>query len=192
MTLEVQFWTIFMMFLGGLALGAIFDLFRVLHTELKLPRWTLALMDTIYWVAATVLIFRMLYASNEGQLRLFVFIGMAAGACFYAFVFSKPTVRVFLFIIEFVKTIYKIGVRIVRIFVVKPAIGLYRAAIVLLGFLRALTLFLYKIMLQLLYPFWKIMLWMLRPLLKRLHVPALVRRGSDTIRRWFRRKRKDE
>jgi len=190
MTLAIQFWTMFMMFLGGLALGAIFDLFRVLHAQFHLPRWVLAVMDIAYWVAATALIFRLLYASNNGELRLFVFIGLAIGAFAYAMLLSKLTVRIFQFVFATLKAIFRIGVKTIDIVIVKPAIGLYRVAIVLLGFLRAFTIFLYKIVLQLLYPFWKLTLWAAKPLTSRIRMPGLLRRGGDRLLRLFQRIRK--
>ncbi|TCZ74328.1 spore cortex biosynthesis protein YabQ [Paenibacillus albiflavus] len=159
MTLQIQFWTLFMMICGGMAMGAIYDLFRLLYEQLKLPRWTIIPMDITYWIVATILIFQMLYSSNQGQLRMFVFVGMVAGVLLYYFVFGKIVTKIYLFIFKMVTETYRIILKIFDIFLIRPAIILYKVVIILFGFLKAIAIFLYKIMIQLLYPVWKLVLW---------------------------------
>jgi len=159
MTLQIQFWTLFMMFCGGMAMGAIYDLFRLLYEQLKLPRWTIIPMDITYWIVATILIFQMLYSSNQGQLRMFVFVGMVAGVLIYYFVLGQIVTKFYLFIFKMVTETYRIILKIFDIFLIRPAIFLYRVVVILFGFLKAIAIFLYKIMIQLLYPVWKLMLW---------------------------------
>lgn len=166
MTLEVQFWTLVMMVAGGNALGAIYDLFRVVHQRLRMPRLAYIPIDITYWILSTILIFSLLYSSNQGQLRLFVFIGMASGVLIYYFLLSKPTTRLFNGIMTMIASLYKFAVKMVQLLIIKPLIGLYRALVVFLGFLTALAIFLYKIMLQLLYPFWALILWVKRRFFK--------------------------
>lgn len=166
MTLGMQFWTMFMMMCGGIIMGAIYDFFRLLHEQLKLPRWTIIPLDIIYWIVATILIFQLLYNSNQGQLRMFVYVGMVVGVLLYYFLFSKTTTQVLLFIFKMIKEIYRVIVRIIHILIVKPAIILYKAFLLILRFLQLFAIFLYKIMLQLLYPLWKIILWVKRRIIR--------------------------
>lgn len=166
MTLEVQFWTLMMMVVGGNALGAIYDLFHVLHKRLRMPRLAYIPIDILYWILATILIFSLLYTSNQGQLRLFVFIGLVSGVLMYYFWLSRPTSRLFNGMISMIASLYKFAVKMVRLLIVKPFIGLYRALVVFIGFLGAIAIFLYKIMIQLLYPFWALILWVKRRFFK--------------------------
>ncbi|MFD1902972.1 spore cortex biosynthesis protein YabQ [Paenibacillus rhizoplanae] len=57
------------MILAGIAMGLAYDSYRVLSQKLRFPRWLNALLDLLYWIGAALLVFRMLYAGNQGQLR---------------------------------------------------------------------------------------------------------------------------
>lgn len=166
MSLGVQFYTVGMMVLSGHAIGFIYDLFNVLFRKLKLPRWTMPIMDLLYWIVATLLVFGVLIHSNEGQVRIFVFTSMGVGVCLYFLLFSKTIVKVIHFLIKVVITLYQTLVKIFHYTVIMPIKGLYRLTLIILGFLVTLTIFLYKIVLQLLYPVWKLLLWFIKPLLK--------------------------
>lgn len=180
--------TLFMMFCGGMALGSIYDIFRVLYQELRLPRWSLMVIDTVYWIVATILIFRLLYQSNHGQIRLFVFIGLVAGVIVYYFIFSRLVVRTIELLIQAVKWLYKLCVRVVEIFIIAPVVGLYRASVVIWGILCAIAIFLGKTVLQLLYPFWRFFMWITRPMIRFIKMPVFVKRVVGWVRSRFRRK----
>lgn len=171
MTLDVQFLTIFMMFCSGVALGVLFDVLRVLSGKLRLPRWSMPVVDIFYWIVATILVFRLLLYSNEGQIRVFVFLGIGIGICFYFAFISVWTIRLTLLVIRIVVWLYRFICKTVNLLVIKPLIGLYRLVVLILGFLLAVAIFLYKIVLKLLYPFWRLILWLVKPLRKYVVLP---------------------
>jgi spore cortex biosynthesis protein YabQ len=138
----------------GAGMGAIFDAYRVLSTQLRVPRWMIPLLDIVYWIVSTLLVFRGLYASNHGQVRLYVFLGLILGGWLYMQFFSDAFSRFVELMIRIVKKSIRFLIQTVEIVVIKPIIALYRLVIVIFGFLLALTVFLYKIVVQLLYPFW--------------------------------------
>ncbi|OCT13255.1 spore cortex biosynthesis protein YabQ [Paenibacillus pectinilyticus] len=187
MTLHVQFHTIFMMFLSGVCIGAMFDIFRVLSGKLRLPRWTIPIVDSIYWIVATILVFKMLVYSNEGQVRIFIFLGMGIGICFYFAFLSPIIIRLTLIIIRIIVVIYGFLTKTVEIIIIKPIIGLYRLTVIILGFLLAVAIFLYKIVLQLLYPVWRLFLWMTKPVHKYLVIPAWLKKLVGRIIALYRR-----
>lgn len=196
MTLNVQFLTLWMMFVSGLGLGVLFDGFRVFAGQLRVPKWTQPFTDLLYWILATVLVFRVLYWSNQGQVRFFVFIGLIIGILLYFTALSGRVVAFMLFCIRMVKALVRFLIKTVQTVVIRPIIALFRFFILFLGFLASVAIFLYKIVLQCLYPFWKLLSWLTkplwRPLLEHVRVPKwLVRaggwfaRGWDWLRRWF-------
>ncbi|NEW09584.1 spore cortex biosynthesis protein YabQ [Paenibacillus sp. SYP-B3998] len=187
MTLHVQFHTIFMMFLSGIALGAIFDVFRVLSSKLRLPRWAIPLIDILYWIVATILVFRLLIYSNEGQIRVFIFLGMGIGICFYFAFLSRWIIQLTLLVIRIVIALYLFISRTVELLIIKPIIGLYRLTVIILGFLLAVAIFLYKIVLQLLYPLWRLLLWMTRPAHKYFVIPVWFKKLTGKIMEICRR-----
>ncbi|MFC0216117.1 spore cortex biosynthesis protein YabQ [Paenibacillus chartarius] len=187
MTLNVQFLTLWMMFVSGLALGVLFDGFRVLAGQLRVPRWTQPVTDLLYWSLATILVFRILYWSNHGQVRLFVFIGLLIGVVIYFTSLSKAVISVMHYLIRTVKALFRFLVKTVETVVVKPIIGLYRLFILFLGFLAALAIFLYRIVLQCLYPFWKLLIWLTRPIWRPLQQHLRMPRWLARIGGWFER-----
>ncbi|KRE95870.1 spore cortex biosynthesis protein YabQ [Paenibacillus sp. Soil766] len=181
MTLHVQFQTIFMMFLSGICIGALFDIFHVLSGKLRLPRWTIPIVDSIYWIVAIILVFKMLIYSNEGQVRIFIFLGMGIGLCFYFGLLSPLVIRLILILIRIIVAIYRFLTRTVEILIIKPIIGLYRLTVIILGFLLAVAIFLYRIVLQLLYPLWRLFLWMTKPVHKYLVIPDWLKKLKGRI-----------
>jgi spore cortex biosynthesis protein YabQ len=184
------------MFVSGLGLGALFDGFRVLAGQLRAPKWSQPVTDLIYWMVATVLVFRVLYWSNQGQVRLFVFVGLLIGVLLYFTALSRYVVRALLFAIRMVKGLFRFLIKSVETVVIKPIIALYRFFILFLGFVATIAIFLYKIVIQCLYPFWKLLAWLTRPLwrplLKHVRLPrwladlgGWIARVWAWLRQWF-------
>jgi spore cortex biosynthesis protein YabQ len=186
-TLQVQFLTIFMMFCGGLLLGTLFDVCRVLSGKLRLPKWLMPFVDILYWIVATILVFRLLVYSNEGQVRVFIFLGIGIGICFYNAFLSRGVIWLIQLLIRIVIAFCRFLRRTVELLIIKPIIGIYRFFLAFLGFLAAVAIFLYKIVLQLLYPMWRLLLWMIRPLLKLVVMPAWLTSLLKKIAGFFRR-----
>jgi spore cortex biosynthesis protein YabQ len=153
-----------MMLLTGIGLGVIFDGYRVVSNELRFPRWSLPVLDLVYWLAASLLVFRVLYASNYGEVRAYVFIGMLMGILSYYWLLSKPVIRIVKWLIDAVRALIGFSIRTFDLLIVKPIILLYRFIRVLIGFGTALTIFLLKIVLQLVRPFWLLFRFLLSPL----------------------------
>lgn len=192
MTLHIQFLTMGMMFASGTGLGIIFDVYRVLTGQLRVPRWLISILDLIYWTLATFLVFQVLYSSNQGQLRLFVFIGLFAGATFYWAFLRVGTVRVIMTLLKICRWLIDFGKKLIEIFIVTPIQWFYKCLLLLISFLAALALFVYKIVLQLLYP---VVLLIVKPVLflwRQIRWPSWVRQGwhrvRNIVRKWFAKK----
>lgn len=192
MTLHVQFVTLGMMCFGGLSLGTMFDLYRVLAGQLKAPSWLKSLLDLLYWFIGTIVVFLLLYESNWGEIRPFIFLGLGIGICLYFLLFSRYIVRFILILIKVTKAVCHFIVKMVKLLIIKPAIGMYRVVVIILGFLAATAVFLYKIVIQLIKPVWKIMLWLGRRIgsVLRIRMPKLtgLHAAWTRILSWFKRR----
>ncbi|MGO4698582.1 spore cortex biosynthesis protein YabQ [Paenibacillus sp. 2TAB26] len=166
MTLNMQWLTMAVMLLSGLGMGTVFDGYRVVTNELKLPRWWLPVLDVVYWMAAALIVFRVLYASNNGEVRAYVFIGLAIGMVIYYFFFSRIVIQVVKWIIGAVRKLIQILLKCLDILIVKPILLLYKLVKVILAFGSALTIFTLKIVIQLVRPFWKLFVWMAGPVIR--------------------------
>lgn len=189
MTLQIQFVTLGMMCAGGLSLGGLFDLYRVLSGQLKVPVWLKAVLDLVYWFVGTLIVFKLLYESNWGEVRPFIFLGLGIGIILYFLLFSRTVIRVIKFMIRVVVATARMVQRTFMLLVVKPIIGLFRLTVIIFGFLLATAIFLYKIVLQLIYPVWKLLLWLIRPLGRwiQIPVPAWVKNTGQSVANFVRR-----
>lgn len=177
MSLEVQFLTVMLMAACGSILGAVFDTYRVVAGQVRLHRRLVPLIDLLYWIAATVLVFRVLYYSNYGDVRFYVFFGILFGISLYYALISPWLIRLVKLVLRGLSALARFGVRLFRLLVVRPLLFLYRVLVMVWGFLAALSVFMYKIMVQLGYPAWK--------LLKRLSGTAALRKPAARMRHWL-------
>lgn len=196
MTLNVQFLTMAAMMGCGAALGLFYDAYRVVSGEFRFPRWLTPPLDLIYWLIGTLAVFRVLYVSNGGEVRIYVFLALMIGVCFYFGLLSGAFVRVIRWTIRLVKRLVALLLRILDLLLVRPVLGLYRFIVWILGFLGVSSIFLFKFVIQLFYPLWRFVVWLVRPLGERLYAwtranqwltPAL-RRLSQAVASWFKRK----
>ncbi|GGG87702.1 spore cortex biosynthesis protein YabQ [Paenibacillus radicis (ex Gao et al. 2016)] len=202
MTLSMQWFTMAMMLLSGIGMGAVFDGYRVVSNELRFPKWWLPVLDMVYWLAAALIIFRVLYASNYGEVRAYVFVGLLIGVLSYYWLLSKAVIAIVKWVIETVRKLILFVLKCLDLLIVKPIILLYKLVKAIVGIGTAITIFLFKIVLQLLRPFWLLLRWMLGPLIRPLgrwlgpiveswQIPARWKeirvRLTNVWKRWFKR-----
>lgn len=102
----MHFATIGTMILCGLAMGMAFDVYRVACHRFSVRRWMLPGFDVVYWAAATMYVFRALLDRNFGEVRLYVFLGIAIGITGYFGLISPTAVKV-------ISRVFRIGQSIV-------------------------------------------------------------------------------
>ncbi|WP_068777620.1 spore cortex biosynthesis protein YabQ [Paenibacillus sp. FJAT-26967] len=187
MTLNVQFVTLWLMFVSGMGLGALYDAFRVVFVQLRLPRWTFPLADLAYWIIGIILVFGTLIRSNQGQVRLFVFIGLLLGLFVYLLAFSRTVRKLIGVCIQAVKWLLRFCRRVMVLLLFKPAVGIYKLVLLLLGVLAGAAMFLFRVVVQLGYPVWRLILWLLRPLYAKLRVPARISGWISWMKQLFQK-----
>lgn len=103
----------------GLSVGFSFDVLRLFQRYIRLSRSAQFFADLLFWLTATVFVFLALMASNWGEVRAYVFIGLAAGGGLYRLVLSRPCYQ------GMVKT----ADALIKIFrtVARPVFAAYRA-----------------------------------------------------------------
>lgn len=93
---------------GGIAIAFIYDLFRIRRKAVKAGNFFTYLEDLFYWLIVAVIIFAIIFFSNDGELRGYNFIGTALGVILYILLFSKAVMSSALFIINIVTKIFKL------------------------------------------------------------------------------------
>lgn len=148
MTLGVQFITFFTMLACGAGLGILFDLYRVVSRPFKLNRLTFSLFDIIYWLIAMLIVFTVLVASNDGELRFFIFVSLLLGTWLYFRFISSYIVIAIKHVMRWVKKLVDIAWRCFNIFVIKPIKIIYKLFMILFGFCAAVTMYIYNLVIQ--------------------------------------------
>ena len=104
-TSQINIFLIFI--LNGIIIALIFDAFRILRKIFKTPDWVTYLEDIIFWIISCVIIAFSIYTYNNGEIRLYMFIGLLIGAILYIITISKYVIKIFVFIIDKFKYIFK-------------------------------------------------------------------------------------
>ncbi|WP_026281392.1 spore cortex biosynthesis protein YabQ [Paenibacillus massiliensis] len=186
-----QWITLIWMTLSGAAMGAVFDSYRVLSGRFRFARWTVHILDLLYWILSALFIFYMLYESNRGQLRFYVFLGLVLGVCFYFWLLSVTTQRFVVMLIEIINRFIYILCRIFNVLIIQPLLGIYRLMRALVIGLWRLVILIGRAMIVLLRPFIKLGWWIIRPLVvliqNRFPKPRWLFRVWNWLQRWWTR-----
>lgn len=93
---------------GGIAIAFIYDLFRIRRKAVRVGNILTYLEDLLYWLLVAVIIFGIIYFSNDGELRGYNFIGTALGVILYILLFSKAVMASAMFVINLIVSIFKL------------------------------------------------------------------------------------
>lgn len=112
MPLAEQIYLFIMLVAAGMLAGFCYDLYKVTRSKLRLKRTGTFLGDIFFWLFLTCISFYLLLQLNAGEVRIYVFLGLALGALLYMQLMGKLTYRLldrlFLLIGRLIKTIISI------------------------------------------------------------------------------------
>lgn len=83
MNLATQWMTMSLMLGSGILIGVILDFYRVITERFRLKRWIVSLIDLLYWMVSSLLVFGLLLWSNWGELRFYLFVAICLGFLLY-------------------------------------------------------------------------------------------------------------
>ncbi len=127
--------------LGGMILGMIFDLFRIVKPSDKTNFIVLGMHDLLLWGVITAAVFAIIFITNNAAVRWYEFAGMALGAVIYFMALSKIFVCFLTAVLHAVKKIFIIVLKIVLF----PVNLVYRMLKPLFRFAKKRLLFLKKV-----------------------------------------------
>ncbi len=101
---------VFLIFiLNGIIIGIIFDIFRVLRKSFKTSNFMTYIEDIAFWIISGGILLYSIFVFNDGELRLYIFLGIILGIILYIITISKYFIKFNVTIINFFKgVIYKI------------------------------------------------------------------------------------
>lgn len=93
--------------LGGMIIAFLYDIFRVRRKAIRSGNLIVYFEDFIYWIIVALVLFAVVYRSNEGEIRGYLILGVVIGIVLYVLLLSRIVINVFLFLI---RVVYKAAV----------------------------------------------------------------------------------
>ena len=101
-------------------IGLLFDVCRILRKSFKTSDFITYLQDFLFWIFTGVILLYSIFKFNNGQLRLYIFLGIVLGILLYILGFSRIFVKMSVEIILFVK-------KVINMIIIKPILSIYKA-----------------------------------------------------------------
>lgn len=93
--------------MGGMLLGFIWDIYRLIRHYTKFGRLMTAVGDVMYWIISVFFSITVINDISYGNVRLFILLGFTFGAIIYFYGISNYILKVFISMIDFIIYILK-------------------------------------------------------------------------------------
>ena len=91
--------------INGIIIGLLFDFFRIMRRSFKTHDIVTYIQDVLFWILTGFILLYSIFTFNNGEIRLFMFLGVALGIIFYMLCLSSYIIKVNVAIINFFKNI---------------------------------------------------------------------------------------
>ena len=81
--------------LTGVIIGILFDFFRILRRTFKTSNFITYLEDVLFWILTGVLILYNIWYFNNGEVRIYMFLGIILGILIYMLTLSSILIKIF-------------------------------------------------------------------------------------------------
>ena len=98
--------------LNGMLIGLLFDFFRILRKSFKTADIVTYIQDVLFWILTGIIILYSIFVFNNGEIRFYMFIGIAIGISLYILLLSQYVIKINVVLIT---TLKKIIVKIIKI-----------------------------------------------------------------------------
>ena len=103
--------------LTGVAIGLLFDFFRILRRSIKTNNLITYIEDVLFWILTGLLILYNIWYFNDGEIRIYIFIGIIMGLLVYMSTLSSILIKIFTKILQTVIKILEFPIKtIISIF----------------------------------------------------------------------------
>lgn len=110
--------------LTGVAIGILFDFFRILRRSIKTSNLVTYIQDILFWILTGIIVLYSIWYFNNGELRIFVFLGLIIGILIYMTTLSSIIVKIFTKILVFGINILKVPFKIIYSLISKIITGI--------------------------------------------------------------------
>lgn len=81
--------------LTGVAIGVLFDFFRILRRTIKTANIITYIEDILFWILTGILVLYNIWYFNNGEIRIYMFLGIIMGLLVYMSTLSNILVKLF-------------------------------------------------------------------------------------------------
>lgn len=81
--------------LTGVVIGILFDFFRILRRTIKTGNIATYIQDILFWILTGILILYNIWYFNNGEIRVYMFLGIIIGTLIYMSTLSNIFVKLF-------------------------------------------------------------------------------------------------
>ena len=107
---------LFLIFIvNGLIIGFLFDLFRILRLSFKTKDFVTYLEDMTFWILTGFIVLYSIFVFNNGEIRFYIFLGIALGVLLYMTIFSSSIIKSSVFVLNFLKRITRKAFHIIGV-----------------------------------------------------------------------------
>lgn len=99
----------------GMVLGIIFDVFRILRKSFKTSDFVTNIEDILFGIITGIVLLFTIFLFNNGELRLYLFLGIIFGIILYLLLISKYFIKIN---VEIIKIIKKFIILITKPFII--------------------------------------------------------------------------
>ena len=99
--------------LDGFIIGLLFDFFRILRKTFKTSDIITYIQDILFWILTGLIVLYSIFVFNNGEMRIYIFLGILIGIILYVLLFSKYVIKINVFIINKIKWFILIILKII-------------------------------------------------------------------------------
>ena len=81
--------------LTGVEIGILFDFFRILRRTIKTGNIVTYIQDILFWILTGILVLYNIWYFNNGEIRIYMFLGIIRGTLIYMSTLSNISVKLF-------------------------------------------------------------------------------------------------
>ena len=81
--------------LTGVIIGILFDFFRILRRTIKTSNFITYIEDILFWILTGFLILYNIWYFNNGEIRIYMFLGILLGVLIYMLTLSSILIKIF-------------------------------------------------------------------------------------------------
>ena len=102
--------------LTGVAIGVLFDFFRILRRTIKTSNILTYIEDILFWILTGLLVLYNIWYFNNGEIRIYMFFGIIIGVLIYMSTLSNILIKTFSTILQTIIKIFKVPIKAILAF----------------------------------------------------------------------------